>query len=73
MPAHKIVVGKMLRQDAVRKIEIFPLSNNMIDVLMTCHMKLERFYVINCFPLQVDESTDFTNKTYVVTFFTIYK
>jgi hypothetical protein len=35
---------------------------------MTCHMILKRFCAINCFSLQVDESTDFTNKSYVVAF-----
>jgi hypothetical protein len=46
MLTRKIIVGKMLRQDAAREIENVPLSNSTTDVLMTCHMKLKRFCVI---------------------------
>jgi hypothetical protein len=68
-PACKIIVGKMLGQYAVQEIGNFPLSNSMITfILMTCHMMLKRFCMINLFSLQVDESTDFTNKSYVVAF-----
>jgi hypothetical protein len=47
MPACKIIVDKMLGQDAVREIENVSLSNSTINVSMTCHMMLKRFCMIN--------------------------
>jgi hypothetical protein len=72
MPACKIIVGKMPGQAGVREIENVSLSNNMInrssydmphDVVEVLHDKLKN----NNFSIQVDESIDFTNKSYVVT------
>jgi hypothetical protein len=73
MPACKIIVGKMLGQDAVREIENVPLSNSTTkrrsdgkshdaEELLCDELKNNRFSI------QIDESTYFTNKSYVVTF-----
>jgi hypothetical protein len=77
MPACKITVGKMLKQDAVPQIENVPLSNSTIDILMTCHMMLKRFCAINgkiTVPLsRLISQSDFTYKSYVVAFVKICK
>jgi hypothetical protein len=71
MPACKIIVGKMLGQDAVREIKNVPLSNSMAnsrtddmshDAEEVLHDKLKN----NIFSIQVDESTDFANKSYII-------
>jgi hypothetical protein len=73
MPACKVIVGKMLGQNAGREIENVPLSNSMInrhiddmshDAKEVLCDKLKN----NSFSIQVDESTDLTNRSYVVAF-----
>jgi hypothetical protein len=63
----------MLGQQVVQEIENGPLSNSMIkkliynmshDVEDVLHDKLKN----NSFSIQVEESTDFTNESYVVAF-----
>jgi hypothetical protein len=69
MPACKIIVSKMLGRDAVREIENFPISNSTINRhIDDMSHDPEEVFVINCFCFQVDESTDFMNKSYVVAF-----
>jgi hypothetical protein len=68
-------MGKMLGQNAVTEIENVPLSNSTINRLIDdmshyaekvlCHKQKN-----NCFSIQIDESTDFTSKSYVVAFVT---
>jgi hypothetical protein len=64
-------VGKMMGQDAVRETENVPLSNSTInrriegmphDAEEVLHDKQKN----NSFSMQVVESTDCTNKSYVV-------
>ncbi|XP_072909831.1 zinc finger BED domain-containing protein 5-like isoform X6 [Hemitrygon akajei] len=73
MPACKIIVGKMLGQDAVREIEKVSLSNSTIgrrigDMSHDAEEVLCDKLKSNSFSIQVDESTDFTNKCHVVAF-----
>jgi hypothetical protein len=73
MPACKIIVGKILGQDAVHEIENIPPSNSMIN-RRTDDMSHDAEEVLcdklknNSFSIQVDESTDFTNKIYIAAF-----
>jgi hypothetical protein len=73
IPACKIKVGKMLGQDAVQETEDVPLSNSMINK-HTDNMSHDAEEILcdklknNSFSVQVDESTEFTNESYVVTF-----
>jgi hypothetical protein len=73
MPARKIILGKMLGQDAVREIENVPLSNSTIngridDMSRDAEVVLCDELKNNSFSIQVDEATDFTNESYVVAF-----
>lgn len=68
MPACKIIVRKLVRQDAGWKFEkdcdhqrIDDMSQDVVKVL---YNKLEN----KGFTIQVDESTDFTNKCHSVAF-----
>ena len=73
LPACKIIVGKMLGQNAVQEIENVPLSDSTIsrriddmahDIEEVLCDKLEN----SIFSIQVDESTDITNKCHVIAF-----
>jgi cobalamin biosynthesis Co2+ chelatase CbiK len=73
MPAYKIMVDQMLGQDTVREIENIPLSNSTInrrinDISHDAEEVLCNELKNNNFSIQVVESTDFTNKNYVVAF-----
>lgn len=56
MPASKIIVGKMPRQDAVREIKNDPINRHIDDISHDVQEGL------------CDNSTDLTNKIYVVEF-----
>jgi hypothetical protein len=71
MPPCKFIMSKMLGQDAAREIEKVPLSNSTIsqridimsrDAQEVFYNKLKN----NRFSIQVDDSTDFTNKCHVI-------
>jgi hypothetical protein len=47
MPACKIKVGKMRGKDTVEETGNVPLSNNVINTLITCHMMQKRHCMIN--------------------------
>jgi hypothetical protein len=73
MPACKIIAGELLGRDAVREIENVPLSNSTINIHID-DMSRDAEEVLrdklknNNFSIQADESTDFTNKSYVAVF-----
>ncbi|XP_055510562.1 zinc finger BED domain-containing protein 5-like [Leucoraja erinacea] len=73
MPACKIIVGKMLGQDAVREIENVPLSNSTISQCID-DMSHDAEEVLcdklknSSFSVQVGESTDLANKCHIVAF-----
>jgi hypothetical protein len=71
MPACKIVLSKMLGQDAVREIEKVPLSRGRTskcidDLSRDAERVLCNKLKNNSFSIQVDESTDFTSKCHVL-------
>jgi hypothetical protein len=73
MSACKIIVGKMLGQDAVRKNENIPHSNSMKnrpigDMSDDAEEVLRNKLKNNTFSTHIDESTYFINKSYVVAF-----
>jgi hypothetical protein len=66
-------VAKMLQQASGRQSEGAPLSNRTInrcidDMLHDAEEVLRDELKNNSFYIQVDESTNFTNKSYVVAF-----
>lgn len=70
MPACQILVGKMLGQNAVRAIENVPLSDNTLsrrtdDMSRDAEEVLCDNLINGSFCIQVDESTDLTNKCHV--------
>ena len=73
MPACQIRVGKMFGQNAVQEIENVPLSDSTIsrcidDMAYDSEDVLCNRLKNSSFGIQVDESTDLTNKCYVITF-----
>jgi hypothetical protein len=73
MPACKIIVSKMLRQDAVGEIEKIPLSNSTIrrhiyDMSHDAEEVLCSKLKNNSSAVHVNESTDFTNNCRVIAF-----
>jgi hypothetical protein len=73
VPACKIIVSKMLGQDAVRESRKNALSNSMInrrvdDMSQDAEEVLYNKPKNSTFCIQVDDSTDFTNKCHVIAF-----
>ena len=74
LPACRKMVKTMFGDEAEKEIKKIPLSNNTVrrrilalsaDIVeKVCHNKLENLI----FALQVDESTDITNKTHLLAF-----
>jgi hypothetical protein len=73
MPACRIIVSKMLGQDAAWEIEKVALSKSTIsrridDMSHDAEEFLCNKLKNNSFSIQVDEPTDFTNKWHVIAF-----
>ncbi|XP_068115889.1 zinc finger BED domain-containing protein 5-like [Hyperolius riggenbachi] len=73
MPACKIIVSKMLGEDAAREIEKVPLSDSTIsrridDMSRDAEEVLSSQLKTSSFAMQVDESTDITSKCHIMSF-----
>ncbi|XP_029656547.1 zinc finger BED domain-containing protein 5-like [Octopus sinensis] len=73
LPACKIIVSKILGEEATKQIDNIPLSNSTISRrLQDISENIEKFVngklIHSNFSIQVDESTDFCSESHVIVF-----